>query len=85
MESAYRNCIYLFFISHICLLFFSPCCVLLKYVLQSDVVLDLFLTSITESLKEKVEEFFGCEYELFVEFTGLIRLVSHLSTASFFR
>ncbi|KAF5442931.1 hypothetical protein F2P56_035538 [Juglans regia] len=27
---------------------------------------------IRESLKEKVEEFFGCEYELFVEFTGLI-------------
>ncbi|XP_062113238.1 uncharacterized protein LOC133824372 [Humulus lupulus] len=28
--------------------------------------------SIRERLKEKVEEFFGCEYELFVEFTGLI-------------
>ncbi|XP_021641298.2 uncharacterized protein LOC110636073 isoform X3 [Hevea brasiliensis] len=27
---------------------------------------------IRERLKEKVEEFFGCEYELFVEFTGLI-------------
>ncbi|XP_075483363.1 uncharacterized protein LOC142523441 isoform X2 [Primulina tabacum] len=27
---------------------------------------------IRENLKEKVEEFFGCEYELFVEFTGLI-------------
>ncbi|XP_073279902.1 uncharacterized protein [Primulina huaijiensis] len=27
---------------------------------------------IREKLKEKVEEFFGCEYELFVEFTGLI-------------
>lgn len=27
-----------------------------------------------ERLKEKVEEFFGCEYELVVEFTGLIRL-----------
>ncbi|XP_073148097.1 uncharacterized protein [Henckelia pumila] len=27
---------------------------------------------IRESLKEKVEEHFGCEYELFVEFTGLI-------------
>ena len=27
----------------------------------------------TEKLKEKVEEFFGCEYELFIEFTGLIR------------
>ncbi|XP_028073902.1 uncharacterized protein LOC114276316 isoform X7 [Camellia sinensis] len=28
---------------------------------------------IRERLKEKVEEFFGCEFELFVEFTGLIR------------
>ncbi|KAF8389678.1 hypothetical protein HHK36_024197 [Tetracentron sinense] len=28
--------------------------------------------SIRERLKEKAEEFFGCEYELFVEFTGLI-------------
>ncbi|XP_042016599.1 uncharacterized protein LOC121764645 isoform X1 [Salvia splendens] len=27
---------------------------------------------IRERLKEKVEEYFGCEYELFVEFTGLI-------------
>ncbi|XP_022890824.1 uncharacterized protein LOC111405936 isoform X2 [Olea europaea var. sylvestris] len=27
---------------------------------------------IRERLKEKVEEHFGCEYELFVEFTGLI-------------
>ncbi|KAL3830702.1 hypothetical protein ACJIZ3_019504 [Penstemon smallii] len=27
---------------------------------------------IREMLKEKVEEHFGCEYELFVEFTGLI-------------
>ncbi|PON56408.1 Prolyl 4-hydroxylase, alpha subunit [Trema orientale] len=27
---------------------------------------------IRERLKEKVEEFFGCQYELFVEFTGLI-------------
>ncbi|XXG40857.1 hypothetical protein AAC387_Pa01g1469 [Persea americana] len=27
---------------------------------------------IRERLKEKVEEFFGCEYELFIEFTGLI-------------
>ncbi|KAL7181070.1 hypothetical protein ACSBR1_040018 [Camellia fascicularis] len=27
---------------------------------------------IRERLKEKVEEFFGCEFELFVEFTGLI-------------
>ncbi|KAK1314090.1 hypothetical protein QJS10_CPA06g02313 [Acorus calamus] len=26
-----------------------------------------------ERLRETVEEFFGCEYELFVEFTGLIR------------
>ncbi|KAF3432058.1 hypothetical protein FNV43_RR26797 [Rhamnella rubrinervis] len=30
---------------------------------------------IREGLKEKVEEFFGCEYELFVEFTGLISWV----------
>ncbi|KAJ9563706.1 hypothetical protein OSB04_008866 [Centaurea solstitialis] len=30
---------------------------------------------IREKLKEKVEEFFGCEYELFIEFTGLIRFV----------
>ncbi|XP_043722542.1 uncharacterized protein LOC122669759 isoform X3 [Telopea speciosissima] len=28
--------------------------------------------SIRESLKEKAEEFFGCEYQLFIEFTGLI-------------
>ncbi|CAN6465685.1 unnamed protein product [Victoria cruziana] len=28
--------------------------------------------AIRERLKEKVEEFFGCEYELFIEFTGLI-------------
>ncbi|MCL7031898.1 hypothetical protein MKW94_022447 [Papaver nudicaule] len=28
--------------------------------------------SIRERLKDKVEEFFGCEYELFIEFTGLI-------------
>ncbi|XP_058182759.1 uncharacterized protein LOC131300789 isoform X7 [Rhododendron vialii] len=28
---------------------------------------------IRERLKEKAEEFFGCEFELFVEFTGLIR------------
>ncbi|KAL5553328.1 hypothetical protein UlMin_040729 [Ulmus minor] len=27
---------------------------------------------IRERLREKVEEFFGCEYQLFVEFTGLI-------------
>ncbi|GAV59388.1 2OG-FeII_Oxy_4 domain-containing protein [Cephalotus follicularis] len=27
---------------------------------------------IRERLKEKVEEFFGCEYELFIEFTALI-------------
>lgn len=32
----------------------------------------------TERLKEKAEEFFGCEYELFVEFTGLIRFSSFL-------
>nr|GMD18091.1 uncharacterized protein LOC109160047 [Ipomoea batatas] len=30
------------------------------------------LIPIRERLKEKVEEYFGCEYELFVEFTGLI-------------
>ncbi|KAL6561702.1 hypothetical protein OROMI_017303 [Orobanche minor] len=29
-------------------------------------------SSPSERLKEKVEEHFGCEYELFVEFTGLI-------------
>lgn len=29
----------------------------------------------TERLKEKLEEFFGCEYELCIEFTGLIRLI----------
>ncbi|GLT73858.1 hypothetical protein SLA2020_456890 [Shorea laevis] len=28
--------------------------------------------SIRERLKEKIEEFFGCEYELVIEFTGLI-------------
>ncbi|GKV27276.1 hypothetical protein SLEP1_g36463 [Rubroshorea leprosula] len=28
---------------------------------------------IRERLKEKIEEFFGCEYELVIEFTGLIR------------
>ncbi|AEE34745.1 unnamed protein product [Arabidopsis thaliana] len=28
--------------------------------------------SIRERLKEKIEETFGCEYELFIEFTGLI-------------
>ncbi|KAK4261845.1 hypothetical protein QN277_004789 [Acacia crassicarpa] len=27
---------------------------------------------IRERLKDKLEEFFGCEYELFIEFTGLI-------------
>lgn len=30
------------------------------------------LVPVRERLKEKVEEFFGCEYELFIEFTGLI-------------
>ncbi|KAI7727128.1 hypothetical protein M8C21_008080 [Ambrosia artemisiifolia] len=25
-----------------------------------------------DKIKEKVEDFFGCEYELFIEFTGLI-------------
>lgn len=30
---------------------------------------------ISERVKEAVEEFFGCEFELFVEFTGLIRSV----------
>lgn len=55
-----------------------PCCVLLMYLLHSDVVLGWFSPSMTERLKEKVEEFFGCEYELCVEFTGLIRLVFSL-------
>ena len=27
----------------------------------------------TERVKEAVEEFFDCEFELFLEFTGLIR------------
>lgn len=27
----------------------------------------------SEKLKEKVEEFFACEYELCIEFTGLVR------------
>ncbi|CAK9176620.1 unnamed protein product [Ilex paraguariensis] len=31
------------------------------------------IVPIRERIKEKVEEFFGCEYELVVEFTGLIR------------
>jgi hypothetical protein len=31
--------------------------------------------AMTERVKEAVEEFFDCEFELFVEFTGLIRLV----------
>ncbi|KAG6400420.1 hypothetical protein SASPL_137251 [Salvia splendens] len=31
-----------------------------------------FFLLFVERLKEKVEEYFGCEYELFVEFTGLI-------------
>ncbi|ERN11016.1 hypothetical protein AMTRI_Chr04g244250 [Amborella trichopoda] len=30
------------------------------------------LVDIREKLKERVEEFFGCEFELFIEFTGLI-------------
>ncbi|XP_068659759.1 uncharacterized protein [Aristolochia californica] len=30
------------------------------------------LVPIRERVKEKVEEFFGCEFELFIEFTGLI-------------
>ncbi|KAG9457317.1 hypothetical protein H6P81_001825 [Aristolochia fimbriata] len=34
---------------------------------------------IRERLKEKVEEFFGCEYELFIEFTGLISWCSGAS------
>jgi hypothetical protein len=55
-----------------------PCYVLLMYLLRSDVVLAWLSTSMTERLKEKVEEFFGCEYELCVEFTGLIRLVVSL-------
>lgn len=36
---------------------------------------DLTSIFVIERLKEKAEEFFGCEYELFVEFTGLIRFV----------
>ncbi|KAL0917166.1 hypothetical protein M5K25_012213 [Dendrobium thyrsiflorum] len=28
--------------------------------------------AVREKLKEKVEDFFGCEFELFIEFTGLI-------------
>ncbi|KAL5763014.1 hypothetical protein ACOSP7_019278 [Xanthoceras sorbifolium] len=32
--------------------------------------------SIREKLKEKLEEFFGCEYELVIEFTGLISWTS---------
>lgn len=36
------------------------------------------LVPIREKLKEKVEEFFGCEYELCIEFTGLIRLGSSI-------
>lgn len=31
--------------------------------------------SMAERLKEKVEEFFGCEFELVIEFTGLIRFI----------
>ncbi|CAN6465683.1 unnamed protein product [Victoria cruziana] len=37
--------------------------------------------AIRERLKEKVEEFFGCEYELFIEFTGLISLTPHIFEA----
>jgi len=33
-----------------------------------------------EKVKEAVEEFFGCEFELFVEFTGLIRSALPLIT-----
>lgn len=33
----------------------------------------LCILPMAEMLKEKVEEFFGCEYELCIEFTGLIR------------
>jgi hypothetical protein len=33
---------------------------------------DLCCVELTERLKEKIEETFGCEYELFIEFTGLI-------------
>ena len=29
---------------------------------------------IRETLKDKVEDFFGCQFDLFIEFTGLIRL-----------
>ena len=38
----------------------------------------------TERLKDKAEEFFKCEYELFVEFTGLIRLLLSLLTPPMF-
>ncbi|OWM76692.1 hypothetical protein CDL15_Pgr009257 [Punica granatum] len=31
------------------------------------------LVPLREKLKDKVEEFFGCEYELCIEFTGLVR------------
>lgn len=36
-----------------------------------------------ERLKEKLEECFGCEYELFIEFTGLIRSLSLLFYSAF--
>lgn len=36
----------------------------------------LFSNLVAERLKDKLEEFFKCEYELFIEFTGLIRLVT---------
>lgn len=42
----------------------------------------LVLVPIAERLKEKVEEFFGCEYELVIEFTGLIRFCSEFSIVS---
>lgn len=53
----------------------APCSI---YILSFSLVISMFnfdLTPIfaTEKLKEKAEEFFGCHYELFVEFTGLIR------------
>ncbi|XP_022942569.1 prolyl 3-hydroxylase 1 isoform X1 [Cucurbita moschata] len=45
---------------------------LLHLVVSNSAHLIMPFVSIRERLKEKAEEFFGCEYELFVEFTGLI-------------
>lgn len=51
--------------SSICIISFSLVMSMCSFYLTSSFV--------TERLKEKAEEFFGCDYELFVEFTGLIR------------